>query len=302
MFVFFFFFYRIVIAATVDLVVVVAAENVVTIDTSRSVLQARRVVVALSPSLVLDIAFDPPLPVGRQCLGQHAVMGCAIKVFCVYRKAFWHEHRSGSKRPHLAPGVIPGPVLNIFEMEINQQPALLGLIVGDFAREMSQLPKETLACLVMHQYASLFDHVGQADAIPDHVVIRRWTQPTLTKPTDDFSHAPLASAFVTQFAKLPPPPNALSVTDIVVDALDSFYSRGCYANVFPPKVLTSVGSSLMQPVGRVHWAGTETSTEWNGHFEGGASAGKRAAIEVLHALDSSNAETMAGAAQARSKL
>jgi monoamine oxidase len=34
-------------------------------------------------------------------------------------------------------------------------------------------------------------------------------------------------------------------------------------------------------VGRIHWAGTETSTEHHGYIEGAVRAGERAAAEVL---------------------
>lgn len=40
------------------------------------------------------------------------------------------------------------------------------------------------------------------------------------------------------------------------------------------------GSTIRQPFGRVHWAGTETSTYWAGYMDGAVRAGKRAAMEV----------------------
>ena len=38
---------------------------------------------------------------------------------------------------------------------------------------------------------------------------------------------------------------------------------------------------LRAPVGRVHFAGSETSTFWNGDMDGAVRSGKRAAAEVL---------------------
>jgi monoamine oxidase len=49
------------------------------------------------------------------------------------------------------------------------------------------------------------------------------------------------------------------------------WSRGCYAAMLPPGVWTSFGHALRKPVGRIHWAGTETATEWNGYIEGALS-------------------------------
>lgn len=37
---------------------------------------------------------------------------------------------------------------------------------------------------------------------------------------------------------------------------------------------------LREPVGRLHFAGTETATEWSGYMEGAVQAGERAAREV----------------------
>ena len=59
------------------------------------------------------------------------------------------------------------------------------------------------------------------------------------------------------------------------------YSRGCYAGVLGPGAWTSYGRALREPVGRVHWAGTETATRWMGYFDGAIQAGRRAAEEVL---------------------
>lgn len=59
------------------------------------------------------------------------------------------------------------------------------------------------------------------------------------------------------------------------------WSRGCYAGYFPTGVWTSFGHALRAPVGHIHWAGTETATEWNGYIEGAVQSGERAAAEVL---------------------
>jgi monoamine oxidase len=65
------------------------------------------------------------------------------------------------------------------------------------------------------------------------------------------------------------------------------YSRGCYAGFLPPGVLTSYGEALRTPISRLHWAGTETATIWNGYMEGALQAGERAAHEALAALGGS---------------
>jgi monoamine oxidase len=48
-----------------------------------------------------------------------------------------------------------------------------------------------------------------------------------------------------------------------------------------PGVLTAFGPALREPVGRVHWAGTETATITHGGIDGAIRSGERAAREVV---------------------
>jgi monoamine oxidase len=59
------------------------------------------------------------------------------------------------------------------------------------------------------------------------------------------------------------------------------WSRGCYGGRFGTGVWTGYGEALREPVGRVHWAGTETAEVWNGYMDGAVRSGERAAHEVL---------------------
>ena len=45
-----------------------------------------------------------------------------------------------------------------------------------------------------------------------------------------------------------------------------------------------VVGGLREPVGRVHWAGTETATVWSGYMKGALQAGERVAAEVLQSI------------------
>jgi monoamine oxidase len=62
------------------------------------------------------------------------------------------------------------------------------------------------------------------------------------------------------------------------------YTGGCPVGMMPPGVMTSYGRSLRPAVGRIHWAGTETATVWNGYMDGAVQSGQRAAADVLAAL------------------
>ncbi|MGB5311847.1 MAG: flavin monoamine oxidase family protein [Polyangiales bacterium] len=62
------------------------------------------------------------------------------------------------------------------------------------------------------------------------------------------------------------------------------WSRGGPAAALPPGVLTNSFPHLRKPEGRIHWAGTETATEWIGYMEGAIQSGERAADEILRRL------------------
>jgi monoamine oxidase len=65
------------------------------------------------------------------------------------------------------------------------------------------------------------------------------------------------------------------------DWVNAEYSRGCYAALFGPGDWLRHGPALTRPHGRVHWAGTETSTAFFGLMEGAIRSGHRAVAEVL---------------------
>ncbi|HYU03975.1 MAG TPA: FAD-dependent oxidoreductase [Jatrophihabitantaceae bacterium] len=68
-----------------------------------------------------------------------------------------------------------------------------------------------------------------------------------------------------------------------LDWAEERWSRGCYMAHMPPGVLTRFGRALRAPVGRIHWAGTETATVSHGTIDGAIRSGDRAAAEVLAA-------------------
>jgi len=61
------------------------------------------------------------------------------------------------------------------------------------------------------------------------------------------------------------------------------WTGGCPTGVPRPGVLSRYGSALRAPIGRVHFAGSETADYWQGYMDGAVRAGERAAREVLTA-------------------
>ncbi|MEU1205831.1 flavin monoamine oxidase family protein [Nocardia sp. NPDC005825] len=62
--------------------------------------------------------------------------------------------------------------------------------------------------------------------------------------------------------------------------MEEEYTRGCYGGRLGAGVWTQYGAALSEPVGRIHWAGAETSDVWNGYMDGAVRSGYRAAAEV----------------------
>jgi monoamine oxidase len=60
------------------------------------------------------------------------------------------------------------------------------------------------------------------------------------------------------------------------------HGSGCSMAHLPPGILTTRhGPLLREPFGRVHWAGTETSTTSHGAIDGAVRSGERAAAAIL---------------------
>ena len=62
------------------------------------------------------------------------------------------------------------------------------------------------------------------------------------------------------------------------------WTRGAYEGYTAPGVLLDYGDAVRRPFGRLHWAGTETASFWNGYMEGAIRSGERAASEALAGL------------------
>ena len=104
---------------------------------------------------------------------------------------------------------------------------------------------------------------------------RRWGQ----RPAEERKQAVLAN-FATFFGDAARTPRRY----IEKDWSNEVWSRGCYTGFTGPGVLLDYGPAIRTPVGRVHWAGSETATIWNGYMEGAVRSGERVAREVLEAL------------------
>lgn len=204
------------------------------VHTTRGVVQAKCVIVACPPPLVLDIDWHPQLPARRHALLTNMKMGRLMKCDAVYETPFWRaEGHSGS-------GISDaGATRAVFD----NSPAdgrvgvLLSFVGGSTHRAYARLPQAERRKAVLEGFAEM---LGPKALKPIEYTEQDWTRET--------------------------------------------WSRGGPVPIMKPGVMSAFGSAIRQPFGRVHWAGTETSTYWTGYMDGAVRAGKRAAIEVLDKL------------------
>lgn len=102
-----------------------------------------------------------------------------------------------------------------------------------------------------------------------------------------YAHLPLAErrkAVLEGFAEMVGPKALKPIEYTEHDWTRERWTGGGPVPIMAPGTMTKYGSSIRTPFGRVHWAGTETSTYWNGYMDGAVRAGKRAATEALDRL------------------
>ena len=90
-------------------------------------------------------------------------------------------------------------------------------------------------------------------------------------------HAVMLKMLTTRFG-----PKAAKPIDILEQNwAEERWTRGCSMGHFPTGVLTQYGRKLREPVGRLHWAGTETAAVSYGAMDGAVRSGERVAQEIL---------------------
>ena len=62
------------------------------------------------------------------------------------------------------------------------------------------------------------------------------------------------------------------------------YTRGCYGAHMPTGAWVAYGKALREPIGPIHWAGSEVALIWTGYMDGAVRSGESAAREVSAAL------------------
>jgi len=207
----------------------------VTVVSDAITVAAKRVVVAIPPTLAGRISYDPILPFERDQLTQRYGQGTLTKVAAVYDEPFWRAH-----------GLTGSAVTTGFPISVafddsppgGRPGIVVGFVGGDNARRYAPTGAAARRQAVLTQLARFFDD-------------KRALKPT--------------QFFETSWSQ-------------------QEWTRGCPVGIPAVGSFVSYGPRLREPVGRIHWAGTETATYWNGYMDGAVSSGERVATEVARAL------------------
>jgi monoamine oxidase len=195
--------------------------------------EAKKVVVAIPPTLAQRIDYEPLLPTARDQLTQRMFMGDVWKTFAIYDRPFWRDQNLNG----LAAST-DGYITVTFDNspKDGSKGILMGFVLGHRAKAFAQLSPAQRQAEALDAFARFF---GEQARQPLQYLDHNWA-------TEE-------------------------------------WSRGCYAGIMPTGAWTSVGKALRQPVGRIHWAGTETAEVWNGYMEGAIRSGERVVAEILQA-------------------
>ncbi len=206
----------------------------VRVDSSRLIVKAKRVIVAIPPVLSGRIDFSPDLPAERQALVDRFPQGTLLKVGAIYSRPFWRDQGLTGQALSLN-----GPVNATFDdSPPDGSPGVaFGFIGGDDARAFRKQSPAARQAAVLANFTAFF---GAQAASPLRYFETDWP--------------------------------------------GERWSRGGPVGILGPGTLTMYGGALRRPVGRVHWAGTETSAYWNGYMDGAVRSGERASREVIGAL------------------
>lgn len=144
------------------------SEAGVTVVSDRLTVSARRVIVAVPPTLAGRIAYAPALPALRDGLSQRMAQGSVVKCMAIYERPFWRERGLSG-----AVTSVSGPVSVGFD---NSPPegspgVLLGFLEGRAAREAMDLDRDQRRELVAECFGRFF---GPQAAKPIDYVDRAW--------------------------------------------------------------------------------------------------------------------------------
>jgi monoamine oxidase len=143
--------------------------------TDTGTVQAKSVIVAMSPALAGRLSYTPALPADRDQLTQRMPNGSVIKCMAIYDEPFWRANGMSGQ------GVsVTGPIKVFFD---NSPPSgrpgvMLGFLEGGQARKFGRLDEQTRRQAVVASFSKMF---GSRASSPDAYVDKVWADEEWTR-------------------------------------------------------------------------------------------------------------------------
>ncbi|KAL4441816.1 hypothetical protein ABPG77_003732 [Micractinium sp. CCAP 211/92] len=207
---------------------------------------ARYAIVAMPPHVSGRIVYHPPLPRMRNQLVDRAPMGTTVKVLAFYERPLWRPSANLSQcitfalDPHASTSRGHRSVDSVYDVSPPGGPGVLASFLWA---------------------DNALDLMAKASCAGRQAVER-----TVLAAFADYLDCPEVATQAIAFH--------------AVDWPSEQYIGGAFTAYLPPGVWTTYGPALSEPVGRVHWAGTENSPTWPGFYEGAVCSGEEAAKTV----------------------
>ncbi|CAF0875894.1 unnamed protein product [Rotaria sp. Silwood1] len=220
----------------------------VTTTQNQTTFQCRKLILAIPPSQIIPIQFEPMLPGYKREMFKHMPIGSYLKFIFIFDKAFWREDglsgeviSDGSFAPF---GLSIGPMTYLIDgTSSNGTPALIGFIGGQCASVWTSVTYEERRKGLTECLSRYFG----GHKISTHLI-----------------------EYVEKDWNLEP------------------YSGGCPCHNVTTGSMKDFVDGLRKPYKNIHFAGTETASQWMGYMDGAVDAGRRAASEVLVSLRDNN--------------
>ena len=229
--------------------------NGVTVSTANVSVKSRQVIVATNIAMTNFIQSDPILPPVRAQLQHRVPPGTFWKIWLVYDEAFWRSRGLNGEVDSIYPGDYGINNRECGYEEGVDSPGLMAYFVGgDKANDFTRMTRAERKAQCLKELAHRFGADGEN-------LSERIKFPAVGPQN--------------------PEPDAYFEFNWSMDE----WTRGDFAGCMGPGVWTASGfrEAVHEPVGRVHWAGVDTSTYPYHSISGATQSGLRAANEVLAA-------------------
>jgi monoamine oxidase len=234
----------------------------VTATSNAGIVKAKRAVIAMSPAHAAQLAIvpthgDPAHAADRDrrhalCQAMATCMGRTIKGFVHFKRPFWREAGLMGYSVSVAQPFEQYPLAWTLDnawgepgATTESQYTLMTFIVADAARYWSTRPRCERALAVLAHLTQFYGNFEE--------FLRDQSDPAANYEDENWPE---------QIPSGLPAPAAM----------------------MPPNTLTRFGAALRAPIGPIHFAGSESATDWCGYMSGAVQAGFRAGAEVLAAL------------------